>query len=151
MQVKLPGCVGRGVGARIGFPMGRISGSLPSRTEQRSWNYSAASGRCFQWQAKPLPHIDQGFAESVDQPVVVIGRGRNAQPLSALRHGRVVDRLNVYIVLREKEIARRLTFFGVADHHRHNVRRRCHHRQAGRGEHGLDPRSALLMAFTLPA
>ena len=42
-----------------------------------------------------LPHVDEGFRQRVDEHVVVIGTGRDAQPLRTFRHCRIVDRLNV--------------------------------------------------------
>ena len=86
--------------------------------------YSAASGRCLQRQAELLPDLDQGLGQRVDQPVVVIRRRRDAQPLGALRHGRIVDRLDVDAVLGEQQVARRLALLRIADHHRHDMRRR---------------------------
>src|SRR5690242_19523540 len=52
-----------------------------------------------QRQAKPIPDLEQRFGETIDQDVVVIGRGRDAQPFGALGDRRIVDRLDVDTVL----------------------------------------------------
>src|SRR5262252_9081348 len=76
-----------------------------------------------------VPHVEQRFRQAIDQRVVVIGRRRDAQPLGALWHGRVVDRLNVDAVLLEQEVGRLLALLRVADEHRHDVSVVGHHRQ----------------------
>ena len=90
-------------------------------------------------------------ASTIDQRVVVIGRRRDAQPLGALRHGRIVDRLDVDAVLGEQEVGRLLALLGIADEHRHDVGVVRHHRQPGRAQHRLDARGAVLMALALEA
>ena len=47
-----------------------------------------------QRQAEAVPDLEQGLGELIDQAVVVIGRGRDAQPLGALGDGTIVDRLD---------------------------------------------------------
>src|SRR5262249_53517503 len=44
-----------------------------------------------------------------------------------LRHGRIIDRLDVDAILLEQEIARRLALLGIADEHRHDVGVVHHH------------------------
>ena len=53
-------------------------------------------------QAEPLPDVDQRFGQRVDQPVVVKRARRDAQPLGAFGHGRIVDRLDVDAVIGEQ-------------------------------------------------
>jgi branched-chain amino acid aminotransferase len=49
-------------------------------------------------------------------------RRRDAQPLRAARHGRIVDRLDVDAVHAEQPVAGHLAQFRIADQHRHDVR-----------------------------
>src|SRR5262249_28636287 len=74
-------------------------------------------GKCasVQRQAELFPHVHQCLGELVDQPIVVIGRGRDAQPLSAFGNGRIVDRLDVDPMPLEQEIARLLATLRIAD------------------------------------
>src|SRR5690348_2439963 len=63
-------------------------------------------------QAEPLPDINQRLGEDVDQRVLMIRRGRDAQALGAAWHRRIVDRLDVDAVVVEKEVTRRLALLG---------------------------------------
>ena len=63
-------------------------------------------------QAQPIPDVRQCLGEMVDHRVVVAGRRRDAQPLGAAGHGRVVDRLDIDAVLVEQQVARRLAVAG---------------------------------------
>jgi hypothetical protein len=101
-------------------------------------------------QAQLVPHIHQCFGEFADEPVVVMGRGRDPQPLETLGDGRIVDRLDVDCVLFKQEVARSLAEFRIADEHRHNMRLVRHDRQAGRGQHRLGAAGAVLMALASP-
>ena len=114
-------------------------------------DYSAASARSFSGRLEPLPDVDQRLGQRVDQRVLVIGRRRDAQPFGSLRHGRIVDRLDIDAVLGEQEVGRLLAFLRIADEHRHDVGVARHYRQAGGVEHGLDARGALLVALALEA
>ena len=51
----------------------------------------------------------------------MIGRRRDAQPLGALRHGRIVDRLDVDAVILEQHVGRRLALLRIADEQRHDM------------------------------
>src|SRR6202011_3679856 len=104
-----------------------------------------------QRQAETLPDLQQGFGEMIDQSVVMIGRRRDPQPLAALGNGRIVDRLDVDVVLFEKDVAGPLAALGIADEQRHDMGLARHHRQARGGQDRLDPGGALLMALALPA
>ena len=64
---------------------------------------------------------------------------REAQPLGAARHGRVVDRLNVNLVAVERQVAGLLAARCVAYEKRHGVRHRGHQRQAGLAQAMLAP------------
>jgi hypothetical protein len=46
-------------------------------------------------------------------------------------------------------VARGFAEVGIADHHRHDMARRRHYRQAGLGEAAFQPGGALLMAVAL--
>ena len=70
---------------------------------------------------------------------------------AALRHGRIVDRLDVDAVLGEQDVGRLLALLRIADEHRHDMGVARHHRQAGGVEHRLDARGALLVAVALEA
>ena len=59
-------------------------------------------------QLEPLPDVEQRLGQCIDQCILVVGRGGDAQPLRPPRHGRIVDRLNVDAVIGEQEIARPL-------------------------------------------
>src|SRR5262249_60106009 len=76
---------------------------------------------------------------------------RDAQPLAAFRHGRVVDGLNVDAVLGKEEIGRLLALLRIADQYRHDMRVAWHHRQTYSSKHRLHPRCAFLMALALEA
>src|SRR5262249_47273757 len=82
-------------------------------------------------QAEAVPDLEQGFGELIDQAVVVVGRGRDAQPLGALGDRRVVDRLDVDAVLFQQQVGGLLALLGIADEQRHDVRIVRHHRKAG--------------------
>ena len=69
-------------------------------------------------QAEPIPHVDQRRGELIDHVVLVAGRGRDAQPLGSLRHGRIVDRLDIDAVLAQQQVARRLALRRIADQRR---------------------------------
>src|SRR5215207_7160283 len=66
-------------------------------------------------QVEPLPDIDQRPGERGGHAVVVMWRRRDAQPLHATRHGRVVDRLDVDSMFSEQEVACRLALLRIAD------------------------------------
>src|SRR6516225_11892066 len=80
-------------------------------------------------QVEPAPDVDQGLSKRVDQAVVVIGARRDPQSLGALRHGRIVDRLDVDAVIGKQQIARRLAQLRIADMDRHDVGWARHHRK----------------------
>src|SRR6266478_2269456 len=101
-------------------------------------------------QVEPLPDIDQRLGERVGHAGVVIWRGRDAQPLHAARHGRVVDRLDVDSMLGEQEIACRLAVLGIADEDRYDVRLARHDREPGHRKHCLRAHRAVLMLLALP-
>jgi hypothetical protein len=61
-----------------------------------------------EWQLEPRPYIEEPFSERVDQPIIVMGRRRDARPLGAARDGRIVDRLDVDAVIGKQKIARLL-------------------------------------------
>ncbi len=77
--------------------------------------------------------------------------GREAQPLGAARNGRVIDRLDVHAVFGEQHVADLLGLDRIADHQRHDVRGRIHHRQPGLGEHRLEHRCGSLLPVALDA
>ena len=118
--------------------------------EREVESYSAASARCSERQPELLPDIDERLGKRVDQAVVVIRARRDAQPLSAFRHRRIIDRLDVDAVLGEQKIARLLAQLGIADKDRHDMRRARHHRQRRGGEHRLGAGGAILMAVAFP-
>ena len=66
-------------------------------------------------QPKAIPDVHQRFGQEIDQRVLVIGRRGNAQPLAALRHGRIVDRLDIDAVLFQQEVAGLLAFLRITD------------------------------------
>ena len=66
-------------------------------------------------QLELIPDINQGFGETIDQRIVVIGRRRDPQPLQAARHGRIVDRLDIDAAIRQQQVARHLAFLVIAD------------------------------------
>src|SRR5262245_13210643 len=78
---------------------------------------------CGPVQRKPelFPHSDHRLGEFVDQRVVMMGRGSDAQPLAALGDRRIVDRLDVDRMPLEQEIACVLAKLGIADEYRHDV------------------------------
>jgi hypothetical protein len=53
-------------------------------------------------QAELLPDVDHRFGQRVDERVLVIRARRDAQPLGAFRHGRIIDRLKVEAVVGEQ-------------------------------------------------
>ena len=119
---------------------------------RRVQDYSAASARL---PCSGRPSRSQtstsASAKHVDQRVLVIRRRRDAQPLGALRHGRIVDRLDVDAVLVEQQVGRRLALLRIADEHRHDMGVVRHHRQAGGDQHRLGARGAILVALALEA
>src|SRR3974390_3336525 len=79
-------------------------------------------------QIELVPNVDQGFGQRVDQAVVVIRARRDAQPLLALWHGWIIDRLDVDAVLGEQKIARLFAALRITDEDRHEIRRAWHYR-----------------------
>src|SRR5882672_5414016 len=65
-------------------------------------------------QTEPLPDVDERLGERVDQGVLVVGRRGDAQALGPLRHGRIIDRLNIDAVRGEQEVGRLLALLGLA-------------------------------------
>src|SRR5437899_13071491 len=78
-------------------------------------------------------------------------RRGDTQPLGPLRHGRIVDRLDVDAVLGEQQVARLFAFVGLADEYWNDMRGARHDRQSGGVEHRLDTGGALLVALALEA
>ena len=77
-----------------------------------------------------MPHGDHGISQLPDQPNVM-RRGRsNPQSLGAACNRWIVDRLDVDPVPVKQKVARLLAEIGIADHDRHDMRVRRHHRQA---------------------
>ena len=74
-------------------------------------------------------------------------RWRNAQPLRATRHCRIVDRLDVDAVHVHQAVGRLLAELGVADQHRNDVCHGRHDRQAGFEQDILCALSLALMLF----
>src|SRR5438477_526375 len=103
-----------------------------------------------QGQVETLPNLQQGLGELIDQDVIMVRGGRDAQPLSAFGDRRIVDRLYVDAVLFEQDVARPLAIFGVAHEQRHDVGVARHHRQASGGQDRLDAGGAILMTLPLP-
>jgi multidrug efflux pump subunit AcrA (membrane-fusion protein) len=85
-------------------------------------------------QPEPPPYIDEPFSERFDQPIIVIGRLRNAQPFGAARDGRKLDRLDVDAVLGKQKTARSLLF--------------SHHHQARQKRNDRRPWPKCLLACT---
>ncbi len=67
------------------------------------------------------PDLCKGIHQMLDVGISVMRRRRDAQPLSAARHGRVVDRLHLNAVALDQHIADLLAQDRVADHHRDDV------------------------------
>ena len=61
-------------------------------------------------QRESTPDIRQCLGELIDQSVVMPGRWRNSQALGALRHGRIIDRLDVDAVSAQQQVACSLYF-----------------------------------------
>src|SRR5262245_28352121 len=57
-----------------------------------------------QWQPESRPHLNQGLCQKIDQLAIMERRRRDPKALGATRHGRVIDRLNVYAVFAEQEV-----------------------------------------------
>src|SRR5215510_11086654 len=74
-----------------GGPLGSEFGGAWSLGRQRA---------LLERQLEPLPNFHHRLGQGVNQCILVVRRGGNAQPLGPLRHGRIVDRLNVDGVLR---------------------------------------------------
>ncbi len=55
---------------------------------------------------RAVPYIDQRFGQNVDQRIVVIARGCDAQPLSPAGTCRIIDRLDVDALVSEQNVAR---------------------------------------------
>src|SRR5208282_4119293 len=126
---------------------------LDARDCSRPWLVRTSLGgerTLVERQLQALPDIDQRLGERVDQAVVVIGTRRDAQPLLAFRHRRVIDRLDVDAVLGQQQIAGLLAALGIADKNRNDMGGARHHRQPRGGEHRLGAGGAILMALALP-
>src|SRR5262249_15395372 len=76
---------------------------LPSALRRALSGWACRKSTMSQRQSEAPPHVDKRLDERVDQPVIVVGRGRDAQSLGALGHRRIVDRLDVDAVLFQKE------------------------------------------------
>src|SRR5260370_2363921 len=57
-----------------------------------------------QRQAEPLPDLLQRIGELIDQSVIVLGRGREPQPLGAFGHPRVIYLLAVAVVIFPQDV-----------------------------------------------
>src|SRR4051794_10522587 len=89
----------------------RNAGSGPVRARSTTERCSLGCERAaLERQIEPLPYIDKRLGQEVDQRVLVIGRRRDAQPLGALRHSRIIDRLDIDAVLFEQQIGGLLAF-----------------------------------------
>ena len=69
----------------------------------------------------------------------VIGRRRDPKPLLPERDGRIVDRLNVDVVVLEQEFTASPAQMGVADHQRQDMAWRIRHRHVRLSKHRLQP------------
>src|SRR5215472_13144950 len=69
-------------------------------------------------QAEPFPDLQQGLGERIDQAVVMIRRGRDAQPLGPLGDRWVIDRLDIDAVLLEEEVGGALALLGITNKQR---------------------------------
>jgi membrane AbrB-like protein len=101
-------------------------------------------------QPEPIPDVDQRFGKRIDQRIVVVGRGCNAETFHPAWHGWIVDRLDIDAVLGKQQIACRLALLGVADENRHDMRRARHHRQACCIENCFYAGGAFLVALAFP-
>ena len=149
IKQKLGEGSGRRLPNRVCYKV-RVPSPAGERANRLSVIYSAASARSLNGSPSFCQTSTSASASVVDQAVVVIGARRDAQPLRAFRHRRIVDRLDVDAVLGKQEIARLLAQLGIADEDRHDVGRAGHHRQRRSGEHRLGARGAILMAVALP-
>src|SRR3954453_13518809 len=77
--------------------------------------------------------------------VAVDRRWRDPKPLGAARYGRIVDRLRVYAVMLEQHVAHPLAADRAADHHRNDVARVPHVRDARRVQPAPDHGDPLLL------
>src|SRR4051794_28742486 len=94
----------------------RAAGATISPYQQRGTvSVALFGGERFrlQRQTEAFPNLQQGLGQMVDQRVLVVGRGRDSEPLGAFGHRRVVDRLDVDAVLFEQDIAGLLAAFRV--------------------------------------
>ena len=101
-------------------------------------------------QLQPLPHINERLGKRINQPVIMIRTGRDAQPFRALRHRRIIDGLDIDAVVGEQQIACLLAALRIADENWNDVTRAMHHWQRRSCEHRLGARGAILVALALP-
>ena len=98
---------------------------------------------------QPAPDFAQRGGEVAHHRFRMRRAGREAQPLGAARHGRIIDRLNVAAIFREKDVADLLRPHRIADEQRHDVGGRRHHRQFRLGEQRLELRRIGLLRLAL--
>ncbi len=100
-------------------------------------------------QIERFPDLDQRVAQGFDHHVGMERRRGDAQPLGALGHGRVVDRLDVDIVPVHQHVGGCLAGLGLTDNQRHDMGLGRHDRQTRFGQNLLGPFSLALMAGAL--
>jgi len=99
--------------------------------------------------AEPRTNRDQGIDQPPHMGFGVIGRRRDPKPLLPARDGRIVDRLNADVVIREQEFTGSPAQMSVTDHQRQDMTRRIGHRHVRDPKHRLQPSDILPLASAL--
>ena len=102
-------------------------------------------------QVEALPDLGQGGGQRFDIGVAVQRCRSQTQPLGAARHGRVIDRLDVNLVIAQQAVGRSAAQCSVAHHDRHDVAVVRHHWNPCGRETAFDLRNPFSMRIALAA